>query len=211
VTEEQPSAPPRPWFDHTDLHTGPLFSDAILGLLPLVGVWHGRGVSLKHGWGAIGDAAEGGDVETVAIGHQIVFAHNGADHLSYTSYQWEIGADGGWVADQSRESGFWSLGPETTTQNFIGPVEELYVSLTTPQGQAETFDGHAGDLVWLFASNEAISIDATLLAGGEQRLYRITENELQVGIMFAGPDGTLVPKLNTKLSRRYSPLDTAAE
>ena len=67
--------------DTSDLRTGAPLNDALLALLPLVGVWHGGGVGVV---GATG-------VE-FAYGQYVSISHDGRPFLAYESRSWLVDA-----------------------------------------------------------------------------------------------------------------------
>src|ERR1043165_7603701 len=88
-----------PFEETHDLRTGPDLHPALLGLLPLVGVWRGRGQ---------------GDYPTIEgfhYGQEVRFSHDGRPFLFYESRAWLIEEDGTPVRPANREAGWWGVGP----------------------------------------------------------------------------------------------------
>src|ERR1700742_2902759 len=80
--------------DTANLREGANLNDALLALLPLVGVWRGEG----EGRGADGD---------YRFGQQIVVSHDGGDYLNWESRSWRLDDAGHYQEPGLRESGFW--------------------------------------------------------------------------------------------------------
>jgi len=118
--------------DTTDLREGAPLHDALLAMLPLVGVWTGTGGGVVPSSGA-----------EFAFRQQARFAHDGRPFLAYESRAWLVDADGADIRPAFRESGFWRPG--------AGPddVEVLTVAIT---GVLQLFAGTAGDRRWELAT-----------------------------------------------------------
>ncbi|MEB3035314.1 FABP family protein, partial [[Mycobacterium] nativiensis] len=69
-----------PFTDTANLREGANLHDALLALLPLVGVWRGEGV----GHGTQGD---------YRFGQQIVVSHDGGDYLNWEARSWRLSDD----------------------------------------------------------------------------------------------------------------------
>src|SRR5260370_19667669 len=78
--------------DTANLRKGANLNDALLALLPLVGVWRGEG----EGRGAGGD---------YRFGQQIVVSHDGGDYLNWDARSWRLTAAGDYEAPGLREAG----------------------------------------------------------------------------------------------------------
>ena len=84
--------------DTADLRAGAPINDALLALLPLVGVWTGGGHGVTP------------DGEQFAFGQQLSFVHDGRPFLVYESRAWLVDESGATIRQAWRESGFWRLG-----------------------------------------------------------------------------------------------------
>lgn len=80
--------------DTANLREGADLNNALLALLPLVGVWRGEG----EGRGPDGD---------YRFGQQIVVSHDGGDYLNWESRSWRLTATGDYQEPGLREAGFW--------------------------------------------------------------------------------------------------------
>lgn len=103
--------------DTANLRHGPSLNDALLALLPLVGVWRGEGQATENG-------------EQFAFGQQIIFAHDGEDYLTYESRIWRLDDAANPAGPAQRETGFWRISAkdeiEVTTCLSSGAVEIMY-------------------------------------------------------------------------------------
>ena len=142
---------PYPYEETHDLRTGPDLHRALLGLLPLVGVWRGRG---------------GGDYPTIEpfeYGQEVRFSHDGRPFLAYESRAWLIEPDGTPIRPAFREVGYWRpvildgeptdavevqlMGQIGVVESYVGRVDGLRIELITDQvlrsGTAkEVSEGH---------------------------------------------------------------------
>src|SRR5260370_31647279 len=82
--------------DTANLREGANLNDALLALLPLVGVWRGEG----EGRGADGD---------YRFGQQIVVSHDGGDYLNWEARSWRLTDSGDYEAPGLRETGYWRV------------------------------------------------------------------------------------------------------
>ena len=80
--------------DTANLREGADLDDALLALLPLVGVWRGEG----EGRGKDGD---------YRFGQQIVVSHDGGDYLNWEARSWRLDEYGEYDKPDLRETGFW--------------------------------------------------------------------------------------------------------
>ena len=172
---------PGPAPDTADLRAGAPLHDALLALLPLVGVWRGTGA------GAVASSGE-----QFRYGQQIRIVHDGRPFLAYESRSWLVDADGALIRQAWRESGFWRPGP--------GPddVELVVVSNT---GQALVFAGIAGDATWDLHSVSAEHAPSAKDVEGERRLYAVRGDELTYATDLAPGGQAYAPHLNARLVR----------
>jgi hypothetical protein len=167
--------------DTTDLRAGAPVHEALLALLPLVGVWHGTGQGIAPSTG-----------ERFAFGQQITVAHDGRPFLVYESRSWLLDADGAVIRQAWRESGFWRPG---AGQDDV----ELVIASNT--GQALVFAGSAGDQRWEIATESARHTRTAVEVDGERRLYAMHGEALMYATELA-PDGRpYAPHLNARLAR----------
>lgn len=166
--------------DTANLRHGPSLNDALLGLLPLVGVWQGEGQASQDG-------------EQFTFGQQLIFSHDGEDYLRYESRIWRVGEDGKAAGPDHRESGFWR----------ISAKDEIEVILTHSRGAVEIMYGQpSGDRAWQLQSASTIVTEqgpADLGAG--KRLYGLMPNNDLGWVDERVVGGELVPHLSAQLKR----------
>lgn len=170
--------------DTSDLRTGPPLHDALLAVLPLVGVWTGHGTGI---------APSGTDF---GFGQRISFVHDGRPFLAYESRAWLEDVDGTVLRPAWREAGFWRVAP--------GP-DDLEVLLASNTGQALTYTGTAGDQRWEITTASAVGAPTAKRLDAERRLYAIADGDLVYASELATAGGPLVPHLNARLRREPSP------
>ncbi|SHG25199.1 protein of unknown function [Jatrophihabitans endophyticus] len=167
--------------DTTDLRVGVPVHDALLALLPLVGVWRGEGVGVVASSG-----------EEFAFGQQVTVAHDGRPFLAYESRSWLLDADGTVVRQAWRETGFWRPGP--------GP-DDVELVLASHTGQALVLAGTAGDQRWELATVSAEHAPSAKDVDGERRLYAVRGDELGYATELAPAGQPFAPHLNGRLRR----------
>ena len=167
--------------DTTDLREGAPLHDALLAMLPLVGVWTGTGGGVVPSSGT-----------EFAFRQQARFAHDGRPFLAYESRAWLVDADGVDIRPAFRESGFWRPG--------AGPddVEVVTVAIT---GVLQLFVGTAGDQRWELATTTVSTTPTAKGVGGERRLYAISGDTLAYATELALPGQDYAPHLNATLRR----------
>jgi hypothetical protein len=175
------AAGPAPAPDTTDLRAGAPIHDALLALLPLVGVWSGTGAGVVASSG-----------EQFRYGQQVRIAHDGRPFLAYDSRSWLLAEDGTVIRQAWRENGFWRAGP--------GPDDvELVVASNT--GQALVFAGRAGDQTWDLETVSAHHAPSAKDVDGERRLYAIRSEQLVYATELAPGGQPFAPHLNAALDR----------
>lgn len=140
--------------DTANLRLGPNLNDALLALLPLVGVWRGEGE---------GDSPEFG---VHRFGQQIIISHDGADYLNWESRSWLLDESGDYVKPTHRESGYWRISED----------DVLEVLLAHSSGLVEMYYGAPRDQTsWEMATDVVIRSATGPEFGGATRLYGIIE------------------------------------
>jgi len=102
--------------DTANLREGANLHDALLALLPLVGVWRGEG----EGRGPHGD---------YRFGQQIVVSHDGRDYLNWEARSWRL-TDTGEFRQRPRRSG-----RDAGDRAFAGPLRRLRGTLLRAPAQ----------------------------------------------------------------------------
>jgi hypothetical protein len=167
--------------DTADLRAGAPVHDALLALLPLLGVWRGSGVGVVASSG-----------KQFRYGQQIAIVHDGRPFLAYEARSWLVADDGALVRQAWRECGFWRPGRD------IDDVELVVASNT---GQALVFAGTAGDQRWDLASLSAAHAPTAKDVTGERRLYAVQGDELSYATELAPAGEPYAPHLNAILGR----------
>ena len=173
--------------DTANLREGADLHDALLALLPLVGVWRGEG----EGCGPHGD---------YRFGQQIVVSHNGGDYLNWEARSWRLSESGEYQAHDLRETGFWRFVNDPGDPNESQAIELL---LAHSAGYVELFYGRPlNQASWELVTDALARSKSGVLVGGAKRLYGIVEGgDLAYVEERVDADGGLVPHLSARLSR----------
>ncbi|OBA92404.1 fatty acid-binding protein [Mycobacteriaceae bacterium 1482268.1] len=173
--------------DTANLREGADFNDALLALLPLVGVWRGEG----EGRGAHGD---------YRFGQQIVVSHDGGDYLIWEARSWRLTGSGEYEQRGLRESGFWRFVNDPNDPTESQAIELL---LAHSAGYVELFYGQPrNQSSWELVTDALARSKSGMLVGGAKRLYGIVEGgDLGYVEERVDADGGLVPHLSARLSR----------
>jgi hypothetical protein len=173
--------------DTANLRKGANLNDALLALLPLVGVWRGEG----EGRAASGD---------YRFGQQIVVSHDGGDYLVWEARSWRLTATGEYDRPTLRESGFWRFVNDPADPSESQAIELL---LAHSAGYVELFYGRPlNQSSWELVTDALARSKSGVLVGGAKRLYGIVEGgDLGYVEERVDADGGLVPHLSARLSR----------
>lgn len=173
--------------DTANLRKGANLNDALLALLPLVGVWRGEG----EGRGSHGD---------YRFGQQIVVSHDGGDYLNWEARSWRLTDTGEYDQPGLRESGFWRFVNDPTDPSESQAIELL---LAHSAGYVELFYGRPRNpSSWELVTDALARSKSGMLVGGAKRLYGIVEGgDLAYVEERVDADGGLVPHLSARLSR----------
>jgi hypothetical protein len=175
-----PAVEPYPFEETYDLRTGPELHPTLLGLLPYVGLWRGRG---NGGYPTIDD---------FQYGQEVRISHDGRPFLAYESRSWLLDGDGRPVRPAAREVGWWRVPAES------GEVELL---LTHPTGFLELYVGSIdGTKVELVTDAVVRTATAKEVTAGH-RLYGIVEGALMYAYDMAAMGQPLQPHLSARLER----------
>lgn len=143
--------------DTANLRLGPELNDALLSLLPLVGVWRGEGEVV---YPTIGGPFH--------FGQQITVSHDGRPFLGWEARAWLLDGPGGAVVrPAARELGWWR--PQDD-----GTVELLLAHQT---GVVEIFYGTARTQTsWELQTDAIARTSSAKEVNGATRLYGIVED-----------------------------------
>jgi hypothetical protein len=161
--------------DTANLRKGANLNDALLALLPLVGVWRGEG----EGRGADGD---------YRFGQQIVVSHDGGDYLNWESRSWRVTDTGDCFVNE----------PDDPSES-----QAIELLLAHSAGYVELFYGRPlNQSSWELATDALARSRSGVLVGGAKRLYGIVDGgDLAYVEERVDADGGLVPHLSARLSR----------
>jgi THAP4-like, heme-binding beta-barrel domain len=169
-----PPVEPYPYEDTYDLRKGPDLHPALLGLLPFIGFWRGRGQGGYPG------------VEDFDFAQEIVISHDGRPFLAYESRAWILDDESKPVRMASRETGWWR--PVTDDQGRA--TDDMEATLTTPTGISLEMEADA--IVRAPTAKE-------VTAG--HRLFGIVEGALLYAQEMAAEGHGLEPHLSARLLR----------
>jgi hypothetical protein len=167
--------------DTADLRSGAPLHDALLALLPLVGVWQGSGIGISPATG-----------EEFRYGQHVSFVHDGRPFLAYESRSWLVAADGTVIRGAWRERGFWRPG---------AGADSIEVVLASNTGEALVFAGVAGDLRWELQTTTAVPTATAKRVDGEKRLYAVRDERLLYATDLAPAGREYAPHLQADLQR----------
>ena len=173
--------------DTANLRKGANLNDALLALLPLVGVWRGEG----EGRGSGGD---------YRFGQQIVVSHDGGDYLNWDARSWRLTETGEYESNGLRETGFWRFVDDPADPRESQAIELL---LAHSAGYVELFYGHPlNQSSWELVTDALARSKSGMLVGGAKRLYGIVDGgDLAYVEERVDADGGLVPHLSARLTR----------
>ena len=173
--------------DTANLREGVSLNDALLALLPMVGVWRGEGT----GRGADGD---------YPFGQQIIVSHDGGEFLNWEARSWLLSDTGEYLGPLLRETGFWRFVNDPDDPAESQAIELL---LAHSAGYVELFYGYPlNQSSWELATDALARSKSGVLVGGAKRLYGIVEGgDLAYVEERVDADGGLVPHLSARLAR----------
>lgn len=157
---------PYPFVETHDLRTGPDLHPALLGLLPLIGGWRGRG----RGEFPAGQPVTG----EFDFGQEVRFSHDGRPFLCYESRSWLLDDQGAAVRPLDREVGWWRPGSEAGANS-----DEIEVLLSYPTGIQELYLGKAiGTTRFELATDAVVRTGTAAEVSASHRLYGIVDGAL---------------------------------
>jgi hypothetical protein len=181
-----PPVEPYPYEDTYDLRKGPDLHPALLGLLPFVGLWRGRG--------------QGGfpEIEDFEFGQEVRISHDGRPFLAYESRAWMLDDDSKPVRPIGREVGWW----RPVTNSAGRATDDMEATMMTPTGIMELYIGKLHGPTRLEMEADAIvrSPTAKEVTGGH-RLFGIVDGALLYAHEMAALGHSLEPHLSARLPR----------
>jgi hypothetical protein len=173
--------------DTANLREGVGLNDALLALLPLVGVWRGEG----EGRDAQGD---------YRFGQQIIVSHDGGDYLNWEARSWRLSETGEYGGPSLRETGYWRF---VNDPNDVAESQAIELLLAHSAGYVELFYGSPiTQSSWELVTDALARSKSGVLVGGAKRLYGIVEGgDLAYVEERVDADGGLIPHLSARLTR----------
>jgi hypothetical protein len=182
------NAPPverYPYEDTHDLREGPDLHPALLGLLPFIGLWRGRGQGGYPG------------VEDFNFAQEVRISHDGRAFLAYESRAWILDDESKPVRKAGREVGWWR--PVTDEQGRA--TDDMEATLCTPTGIMELYLGKlTGTRLEMEADAIVRSPTAKEVTAGH-RLFGIVDGALLYAHEMAAQGHGLEPHLSARLLR----------
>jgi hypothetical protein len=183
------NAPPverYPYEDTHDLRSGPDLHPALLGLLPFVGLWRGRGQG--------GFPAD----EDYDFAQEIRISHDGRPFLRFEARSWLLDAESTATGIWDTESGFWR--PVLTADGRA--TDEMEAVMINPHGVAEIYVGKVIGTTRLEIEADAIAYTpAGLHVTAGHRLFGIVEGALLYAYEQGVDDSGLRPHMSARLLR----------
>jgi hypothetical protein len=175
---------PYPYQESHDLRTGPPLHPALNRLLPLVGVWRGRG----HG--------DYPTIQSFEYGQEIRFSHDGRPFLYYESRTWLLDPQDAPIRPSHREVGFWR--PVVVDGVATDEVEVLLVHAT---GFLELYLAQVDGVRVEMATDAVVRTATAKDVRSGRRLYGIVEGALLYAYEMAAVDQPLQAHLSARLER----------
>ncbi len=179
-----PPVPEYPYQDSHDLRTGPDLHPSLLGLLPFVGVWRGRG---RGGYPTI---------EDFDYAQEVRISHDGRPFLFYESRAWLIEDDGTPIRPAQREVGWWR-----PVMRDDKPTDEIEVLLSSPTGIMQLLIGQVDHLKIDMVSDAVVRTVTAKEVSAEKRLYGIVEGALLYAQEMAAVGQPIQAHLSARLPR----------
>jgi hypothetical protein len=179
-----PPVDPYPFEETHDLRVGPDLHPALLGLLPYIGVWRGRG---RGGYPTI---------EDFDYAQEIRISHDGRPFVHYESRAWLIDEESKPIRPAGREVGWWR--PVLSDGRA---TDELEAMMMNPTGIMELYLGKAiGTRIELVTDAVVRTATAKEVTAGH-RLFGIVEGALLYAQEMAAVGHSLSPHLSARLIR----------
>lgn len=179
-----PPVEPHPYDDTHDLRKGPDLHPALLGLLPFIGLWRGRG---QGGFPA---------PEDFNFAQEVRISHDGRPFLTYESRAWLLDADSKPTGESVRELGFWR--PVLADGR---PTDDMEATMITPTGVMELYLGRVTGTRLEMATDAIVRSPSGSEVTAGHRLFGIVEGALLYAQEMAAAGQGLTPHLSARLLR----------
>jgi hypothetical protein len=181
---DAPLPEPYPYEETHDLRAGPDLHPHLLGLLPFIGVWRGRG------------SGEYPTIEPFEYAQEVRISHDGRPFLSYESRAWLVDPDGAKIRPSFREVGWWR--PVVVDGTATDEVEALFC---TPTGIVQIQIGQITNVRVEFSSDVVMRTSTAKEVTADHRLYGIVDRDLLYAQDMAAVGQPLSSHLAAKLTR----------
>lgn len=182
-----PPVDPYPYEETYDLRSGPDLHPSLLGLLPFIGSWRGRGQGGYPG------------VEDFDFAQEIVISHDGRPFLKYESRAWILDDESKPVRPGGRELGWW----RPVTDEAGNATDDMEATMISPIGIMELYLGKLsrnGTQLEMDADAIVRSPTAKEVTAG-RRLWGIVDGALLYAQEIAAEGRGLEPHLSARLPR----------
>ena len=179
-----PPVEPYPYEDTHDLRQGPDLHPALLGLLPFIGLWRGRG---RGGYPTVDD---------FDYAQEVRISHDGRPFLAYESRAWLLDAESRPVRQSGREIGWWR--PVMADGR---PTDDVEATMCTPTGVMELYLGRVTGLRLEMVTDAIVRTPTAKEVTGGHRLFGIVEGALLYAQEMAAVGHGLSPHLSARLIR----------
>jgi THAP4-like, heme-binding beta-barrel domain len=180
-----PPVEPYPYEDTHDLRTGPDLHPALLGLLPFIGRWRGRGQGGYPG------------VEDFHFAQEIRISHDGRPFLAYESRAWLLDDGSRPLGLAGREVGFW----RPVTGEGGRPTEGIEATMCTPTGIMELYLGTVAGTRLEMEADAIVRSPTAKEVTASHRLFGIVEGALLYAQDIAAEGRGMAPHLSARLLR----------
>jgi THAP4-like, heme-binding beta-barrel domain len=180
-----PPVDPYPYEETYDLRKGPDLHPALLGLLPYIGFWRGRGQGGYPG------------VEDFNFAQEVTISHDGRPFLKYESRAWLLDEESQPVRMGSREIGWW----RPVTDENGRPTDDMEATMCTPTGIMELYLGKVTGTRLEMATDAIVRSPTAKVVTGGHRLFGIVEGALLYAHDMAAEGHGMEPHLSARLLR----------
>ena len=179
-----PPVSPYPFEDTHDLRQGPDLHPALLGLLPFIGQWRGRG---RGGYPT---------VEDFDYAQELRISHDGRPFLFYESRAWLLDDESQPVRQSGREVGWWR--PVLADGR---PTDDVEALMASPTGIMEIYLGRVTGTRLELATDAVVRTATAKEVTGGHRLFGIVDGALLYAQEMAAMGHRLSPHLSARLIR----------
>ena len=180
-----PPVQPYPYEETYDLRAGPDLHPALLGLLPFIGSWRGRGQGGYPG------------VEDFDFAQELTISHDGRPFLAYESRAWILDDESKPVRPATRETGWW----RPVTDERGRPTDDIEATLCTPNGIMELYLGTVTGTRLEMEADAIVRAPTAKVVTAGHRLFGIVEGALLYAHEMAAEGRSLEPHMSARLTR----------